>query len=149
MVERQQFRDGSIREIQTRKFPVRDEEGNIVGVLGMFEDLSAHQRAEANELVQNMSRRITHALGSWIEALQLNVKLLAEKSGESRPIQRLNQGLTYLESLLDIMTGVATLTRDDFQSIDLLHLIEQTAELNQDARIEIIRPSKPLASVCR
>lgn len=39
--------DGSIRRIQTSKVPLRNQDGTIFGVLGIYEDITARKQAEA------------------------------------------------------------------------------------------------------
>ena len=44
--ERQTRPDGSVLWLQTNKLPLRDHDGNVVGVLGTYEDITARRHAE-------------------------------------------------------------------------------------------------------
>lgn len=53
-IEEKYIQDGQERYVQTVKTPIKDEEGNITGVLGVFWDITKRKQAEA-ELLENQS----------------------------------------------------------------------------------------------
>lgn len=49
--ETQDLRDGTTRRIETRKKPLFDKKGRVVGILGIFRDVSAEQRERERHLL--------------------------------------------------------------------------------------------------
>jgi two-component system, NtrC family, sensor kinase len=66
--ERQSRPDGSLRWLQTTKLPLRDQDGNITGVLGTYEDITERKRAEMElRLTQFSLEQASYAV-EWINS---------------------------------------------------------------------------------
>ena len=84
---------GKARWIHTTKVPYRDEQGEIIGVLGIFEDISDRKRAEAehkhfNDEIQLQRLRVFKATMRTVQDIVnnlLNGLQLAHLEGEGQP----------------------------------------------------------------
>lgn len=109
--------DGSKVWIQTNKVPLRDFDGNVIGVLGTFEDITDRLRAEEerkrtlDELDERVQAR-TAALRKANEALRRQVEERIRLEAQ----ERRHRG--YAEALRDTAAGVA-------RSLDLDDTMEQ------------------------
>ncbi len=100
--------DGSIRWLHTRSFPVRDEAGTIVRIVGIAEDITDRKRAE-EKVHQHLERiRALHEIDTAISStldLHTILSVLLEKLELFLPIARaatvrlLNRETGELESL--------------------------------------------------
>jgi PAS domain S-box-containing protein len=67
--------NGSFKWVSTTKLPLTDEDGNIIGILGVFDDITkrklADEKLKKSENLLKDSQRIAH-LGSWELNLIIN-----------------------------------------------------------------------------
>ncbi len=73
-----QFTDGSMHTLDTRKQPLRDAEGNVLGVLGIGRDVTEERRAEQRDRVaRDLATQLTQAV-EIEQLLDQTVNRLAE-----------------------------------------------------------------------
>ena len=90
--ETQQSADGEETTLLTSKVPLRDEQGEVVGILGMFADITAQKRGEneRDELQRRLletSRQagkaevatdVLHSVGNALNSINVSAALLAD-----------------------------------------------------------------------
>ncbi len=64
--EPQATADGSMIWLRTSKVPIRDDKGNVIGILGIYEDITARKQSEVE--LHNASRAL-RAIGACNEAM--------------------------------------------------------------------------------
>jgi PAS domain S-box-containing protein len=64
--EPQTTADGSMIWLRTSKVPIRDDKGNVIGILGIYEDITARKQSEVE--LHNASRAL-RAIGACNEAM--------------------------------------------------------------------------------
>ncbi len=88
-IEEKYIQDGQEMVVQTVKTPCKDEQGNVIGMLGIFWDITERQRAEeerqchAQEL-RRKNEELAAAVATAREATQLKSRFLANMSHEIR-----------------------------------------------------------------
>jgi PAS domain S-box-containing protein len=94
---------GSFRWISTTKLPLLDDEGNVIGVLGVFEDITkkklAEEKLKKSETILRESQRIAR-LGSWELNLIVNELTWSDEIFRIFEIDSKNFKATY-EAFLD------------------------------------------------
>jgi PAS domain S-box-containing protein len=96
-IEETYIQGGQVFWVHTVKTPVRDESGNVAGVLGIFWDITERKQAEEalgkahDELEERVAQR-TRELAAANEALQVKV---GERERAEEEIQRLNADLKH------------------------------------------------------
>jgi len=66
LIEPQTHLDGKIAWLETNKVPLHDEEGNVVGILGTYEDITERKKAE--EALKESEQRFRSLVDNMIEA---------------------------------------------------------------------------------
>jgi PAS domain S-box-containing protein len=66
LVEPQTHLDGKIAWLETNKVPLHDENGNVVGILGTYEDITVRKKAE--EALRESEQRFRSLVDNMIEA---------------------------------------------------------------------------------
>ncbi len=66
IVEPQTHSDGKILWLETNKVPLHDEQGNVVGILGTYEDITERKKAE--EALKESEERFRSLIDNMIEA---------------------------------------------------------------------------------
>ena len=89
--ESQTYSDGVTRWLQTNKIPMRDEQGNVVGVLGTYEDIT--QRKEAEKELQRLRNYLINIIDSMPSVL-----IGVDKSGRVTQWNRQAELITGLSS---------------------------------------------------
>jgi|GEM_PF-5224897 len=67
-IEEEYIQDGELRKVHTTKTPLRDRNGNVTGIMGIFWDVTESKKAE--EKMRNLTKSLEKAqevahLGSW------------------------------------------------------------------------------------
>jgi PAS domain S-box-containing protein len=113
ILERLQRADGEVRWLETNKVPLRDVNGEIIGVLGTFEDVTGRRNAEEelqrtlDDLDDRVQRRTTELVRAN-EALRREVEDRIRLQAEER------QQRAYAEALRDTAAAMSeTLDVDD------------------------------------
>jgi signal transduction histidine kinase len=109
--------DGSKMWIETNKVPLRDFDGNVIGVLGTFEDITERRRAELERqrTLDQLDERVrtrTSALRRANESLRREVEERIRLEAKER------QQRAYAEALRDTAAAVA-------ESLDLEEVLEK------------------------
>jgi PAS domain S-box-containing protein len=109
--------DGSKVWIETSKVPLRDFDGNVIGVLGTFEDITERRRAE--EARQRTLADLDERVRTRTSALRrANERLRREVEERVRLEAKERQQRAYAEALRDTAAAVA-------QSLDLDEVLDQ------------------------
>ena len=66
LIEPQTHLDGTISWLETNKVPLHDEQGNVVGILGTYEDITERKKAE--EALKESEERFRSLIDNMIEA---------------------------------------------------------------------------------
>jgi len=109
-IEEVYIQDGEERVVHTIKVPVRDEESNVVGILGIFWDITARKRAEEelkkyqDQLEELVEERTTELNERMAEVEQLNrgmVNLTEDLQTANRSLERTTEKLAEVNQELN------------------------------------------------
>jgi PAS domain S-box-containing protein len=76
-IEEKYIREGKEFTVQTVKTPIKDEQGNVIGILGIFWDITERKKAEGKLLdALAMREKITEGLDEGILLIDRNFKIL-------------------------------------------------------------------------
>lgn len=109
IVESQKQSDGKIALINTNKIPLTDEKGNVIGILGTFEDITEKKKAEdlLRESQQKYKTLVEHSLvGIYItqnHIIKFLNKKLAELFGYDNPDELLGK---HIKDIVDLKSWV-------------------------------------------
>ncbi len=122
IVETQRAADGVERWVDTSKLPLRDAEGKSIGVLGVYEDITARKRMEEdlrerNEELLRFSYTVSHDLKSPLVTIQTFLGYL-EKDLERGDRERVKADFGYINRA----------------AIKMLELLEELLELSRIGR---------------
>ena len=147
--EEQKRSDGSFSWLRTSKLPLVDDAGKIMGMLGIFEDITERRHAEEMEVelakeheISEMKTRfismISHEFRTPLTAVMASAELLHHHLDRLAPAKReelfsrINSSVLRLTDMLD---GILTLNRVDTEharvqldSIDLRFLLHDAME---------------------
>lgn len=128
LIESQKQLDGSLIQIETNKVPLRDSSGTVIGVLGIYQDITDRQAAELQ--LQRTNQQL-------LRATRLKDEFMANMSHELRT--PLNAILGMTESLQEEIFGPITPQQDyALRTIDQsgTHLLELINDILDMAKIE-------------
>ncbi len=133
--------DGSLLWLRTSKAPLRDASGNVVGVLGVFDDITAIKQAEAElaahrSNLESLVMARTHDLAIAKELAEVNSRakstFLANMSHELRTPMNAIMGMTFLAlRRAEDPRLREQLGRIDTASHHLLHVINDILDLSR------------------
>ncbi len=106
IIEQLRSASGEYRWLRTNKVPLRDLDGEIFGILGTFEDVTEHRRAE-DELQRTMSELDDRVRRRTQELLQSNQSLRREVEDRVRLQAEERQQRAYAEALRDTAAAMA------------------------------------------
>jgi PAS domain S-box-containing protein len=129
MVESRMRADGREGWLETNKIPMHNAEGEVVGILGTYEDITAHKQAEASQRAAKEAAE---------EASRMKSRFVANMSHEIRT--PLNGIIGYTESLL----SGRMLSQASAEQVGALgairdcgeHLLELVNDILDQAKIE-------------
>jgi PAS domain S-box-containing protein len=113
IVERLRRASGDLRWVETQKVPLRDLDGEVIGILGTFEDVTERRAAEEqlNKTLKDLDKRVqqrTRDLERAIESLRREVDDRVRVQAEER------QQRAYAEALRDTASAMSrTLDADE------------------------------------
>ena len=105
--------DGSVRWLQNRQIPVRDDDGNVVRVVGISTDITEQKRREneldaLNRILRHDIRNDVNVVAGWAELLEPHV------AEEGRPhLQRIADAAEHVLELTEIAGEYARTVTDD------------------------------------
>ena len=117
IVERLRRARGDLRWVETQKVPLRDLDGEVIGILGTFEDVTERRAAEEqlNRTLADLDKRVqqrTRDLERAIESLRREVDDRVRVQAEER------QQRAYAEALRDTASAMS-------KTLDLSEVMEQ------------------------
>jgi signal transduction histidine kinase/DNA-binding response OmpR family regulator len=140
--------DGKQAWLDTNKVPLHDSRGNVVGILGSFEDITERKRGEAalveareaafeasrlkSQFLANMSHEIRTPLNAVIGMtdLLLNTELKGEQRGFVQTIRHSSDALlTIINDILDLSKIECGKLELEHQPFDLQKSVEESISL--------------------
>jgi signal transduction histidine kinase len=110
--------DGTVRWVQTRQFPLRDDDGDVTQVVGVCTDITEQKRREQelealNRVVRHDIRNDMQIILAWAEMLEDRV----EETGEEYLRKSLASGQHVVELTEIAREYLETLTGDEEMSV--------------------------------
>ena len=146
IVERLRRAGGDLRWVETQKVPLRDLEGEVIGILGTFEDVTERRAAEErlngtlkdlDKRVQQRTRDLERAIESLRREVDDRVRVQAEERQQRAYAEALRDTASAMSKTLDanevmeqVLIGVERLVSNDLTAIVLV---------GADDRLEIAR----------
>ena len=127
--------DRSIRIIDTHKFPYIDAQDNIIGVIGVYEDVT--DRVEADRTAQAVAKSVGHSLGTCLNVLEANCNSLARIVGEVPQVARLRRSVSFLHRFATFATGLATLDDPDFRIVRVAEFLNETIDQFSESDVPV------------
>ena len=139
--------DGSIRWIESRAFPIRNEEGEVYRIAGIEEDITDRKRVEAAlqkterqyhqaskmEAIGTLAGGIAHDFNNILTAILGYTELaIATVPKESRTNRNLQEVLTAGHRAKHLVQQILTFSRQSGQervSIDIHHIVQEALKL--------------------
>ena len=146
IVERLRRAGGDLRWVETQKVPLRDRDGEVIGILGTFEDVTERRAAEErlngtlkdlDKRVQQRTRDLERAIESLRREVDDRVRVQAEERQQRAYAEALRDTASAMSKTLDanevmeqVLIGVERLVSNDLTAIVLV---------GADERLEIAR----------
>ena len=146
IVERLRRAGGDLRWVETQKVPLRDLDGEVIGILGTFEDVTERRAAEErlngtlkdlDKRVQQRTRDLERAIESLRREVDDRVRVQAEERQQRAYAEALRDTASAMSKTLDanevmeqVLIGVERLVSNDLTAIVLVGV---------DERLEIAR----------
>jgi PAS domain S-box-containing protein len=131
-LEERYIQDGHERRVHTVKTPVRDESGNVTGILGIFWDITDHRsleeqlrQAQKMEAVGRLAGGIAHDFNNLLTVISGNAELAANTPQLSEDAQR------FLSEVTQATDRAANLTRQLLAFSRLQPLEPRVVNLNE------------------
>jgi PAS domain S-box-containing protein len=123
IIEPQQQSDGRQAWLDTNKVPLHDADGNLIGIIGAFEDIT--ERKQAEEQLQKLNNDLADAVGKLEDANQEMKNFLYIASHDLRePLHRI---AVFGDMLSKSLQG--KLTEEDTENLQ--YMIEGTQRINR------------------
>src|SRR5687767_13249185 len=136
IVERLRRASGDLRWIETQKVPLRDLDGEVIGILGTFEDVTERRAAEErlngtlkdlDKRVQQRTRDLERAIESLRREVDDRVRVQAEERQQRAYAEALRDTASAMSKTLDVqevleqvLIGVERLVSNDLTAIVLV-----------------------------
>jgi signal transduction histidine kinase len=142
--------DGSIRWIRDRGFPLSDEHGNRIKVVGIASDITLLrgriellQQAEKLAALEHMVGFVAHEVRNPLQVLQAGIEHLHNQLQEDKPsseiLQELRYGLDQLNKVTGYLIDYALPIRPRPSAISLSELVEEAiGRIKYDPDVTII-----------
>lgn len=138
ILERLQRADGDVRWLETNKVPLRDLDGEVIGVLGTFEDVTDRRNAE-DELQRTLDDLDDRVQRRTTELVRANEALRREVEDRIRLQAEERQQRAYAEALRDTAAAMSETLDVDEVTERALHGVERLVS-NDLAALIIARP---------
>lgn len=127
----------------TSKIPLKDEEGNVTGILGMSHDITEQKEkekklaelmnmtAEQNDRLQNFAHIVSHNLRSHSSNFSMLLSVIEEETSEGSKqemfslLKEASANLAETVDNLNDIVALSTNTKKEVQPINLNHAIEK------------------------
>jgi PAS domain S-box-containing protein len=145
------FPDGHVenRQFVTSKIPLHDFDGNVTGLLGIYEDVTDRRRIDRRKSDEAIARSISHCLNKWVAILEGQVllfKLAIQAEPEALQVfaktaaalARMESGVKFLKHATQVATNLSALSSSDrsaWTNLDLNRLLSDLIDQIQDPRI--------------
>jgi PAS domain S-box-containing protein len=150
--EEQNFSDGQLRTVQVIKTPVKDDQGKIVGVLGIFWDVTEQRALEAQlrqaqkmEAVGQLAGGVAHDFNNLLTVILGNVSLvkagLSADDANGQLLSLTEKAALRAAELTGKLLGFSRGTTLRLESTDLTASLEETVSLLRrtiDPRINLV-----------
>ena len=148
-------RDGSLRWLLTSKVPLKDNDGNIIGVVGIGRDIS--DRKEADEEIRRLNAELEERVLSRTAELEIAVRELETFSYSvshdlRAPLRAINGfSLALLEDKADALDdeGKSHLNRIIQSTKRMSKIVDDLLKLSKVTQVEMSREEIDLGSVAR
>lgn len=150
--EEQPRPDGRIATLETSKFPLHDENGNVVAVLGIFEDITDRLDAETRQLQaqkrrlhDDITRSIGHCLKNRVSTLEACRFSLELAFGKSETLNQMKETIGSFKHALRIALSFERLDagmNHELLSVDVI--LKKLVQELQDQRIHLGKLSQVL-----
>jgi PAS domain S-box-containing protein len=136
IVERLRRASGDLRWVETNKVPLRDLDGNVIGILGTFEDVTERRAAEErlnrtladlDKRVQQRTRDLERAIESLRREVDDRVRVQAEERQQRAYAEALRDTASAMSKTLDVeevmeqvLIGIERLVSNDLTAIVLV-----------------------------
>ncbi len=147
--------DGKERILRTSKIPLRDEDGNIYGILGTYEDITAQKRADAEheklreqliqaqkmEAIGTLAGGIAHNFNNILMGIQGRTSLMLLDKGPSDSDYEHLKGIeAYVQNAVELtkdLLGFAREGKYELKPVDLNAIIIHENQMFGQTRKEI------------
>lgn len=136
--------DGRLSWVEDQAFPVRDDSGRVVRIVGTIRDITAHKAAEqrindlltdlrrSNEELQSFASIVSHDLQEPLRKIQVfSERLQRDAAGlderQSHFLERMHQASMRMRNLIQALLSYARLSAIDepMQSVDLNQVLDE------------------------
>jgi signal transduction histidine kinase len=128
--------DGSVSVLETSKVPLHGSDGRVVGLLGVYEDITERMETERFLINQQIAQSIGHCLSNWVTVLEANCFDLELEFGENAALKRMDQAIRFLRNATDVATKLSALHAETaFEELSVNDIVESIVERRHDDRI--------------
>ncbi len=156
-LEEQNFTDGQLRTVRVIKTPVKDDQGRIAGVLGIFWDVTEQRALESQlrhaqkmEAVGQLAGGVAHDFNNLLTVILGNVSLVQAGLAAGDPHEELlsltEKAALRAAELTSKLLGFSRRTTLRLESTNLIAAVEETVALLRrtfDPRINLITQISP------
>ncbi len=156
--EPQELPDGTIRWLRSNKTPLHDRDGNVIGVLGTYEDVTERRRAEQQRdelqlkldraqrmeslgiLAGGVAHDLNNMLGPMVGYPELILRTLPDDSPMRRQIEKISSAA---RNAADVIQDLLALARRGRYEMKPLHLTAVVRDYLESGSFESLRDSHP------
>jgi PAS domain S-box-containing protein len=137
--------DGEIRWVDVRRFPIRNEDGEIYRIAGLIQDVTERKLAERHEFeiaVEREQRRVisnfvgdaSHEFRTPLSIINTSVHLVKRSDDEEKRLRHLDKITEQVSNLTELIEMLVTMSHLDgemdfsVRPISINSLIEQTVQ---------------------
>jgi len=145
--EHRHFPDGRARQIRTWKFPMYNDCHDVIGLIGIYEDVSRIW----DPLTHNVTRSLGHALRTKVGTLQDICAELIDQFGRIEQLAQLERCISRISYVGKMTTGLAALTTaappnytgsEDMSRVVVQDLLAEVVHIVNDPRIQLQQDNK-------